>query len=383
MLGLGWLMAFNASAIYDTQFHAFSQVRRIFPFLPSSVDAGISMAWMLRASVLVGSLFFVADLALRSHWVRRIWVTVGVAGGSIALLGLLQRATGAILPFWEYRPWEASTFFATYYYHANAGAFLNLVLPPAVGLTLRAFSRPNQPIQRALWFTATLLILIAIIVNTSRGAQFLSLLAILALLIGPARWQLYHAIKENRVAAAVTIAAALAVLFAAGQANIAGTPVQRWRQAIEQIPKDNRWAAYQVAARALPEAGWFGFGPGTFRAVFRYYEVREGAIRPGWWQSLHQDYLQTVLEWGWAGAIGWAVIFFGGLVIAVRVLLKLELAARAPPIYRILPFVVIALAAVALHSLVDFPLQIASLQLYVATYLGICWASGRFASLEK
>lgn len=383
LLALGWFMAWNAGAVYDTEFQSFSPTSKIIALAPSSVDQATSTAWMIRVSVLLGALLFVTDLSNRLDWTRRIWVALGAAGGSIALLGLLQRATGAVLPFWEYRPWEFSTFFATYYYHANAGAFLNLVLPLAAGLALRSFARTRQPVQRAIWLAVTFLILVAVFVNTSRVAQLLSGLTLAALVMGPARRPLIEALRGHRSAVLIVLTTTFVVLIVAARPNIAGTPAQRWHQVTEQIPKDARWAAYRIALQALPDAGWTGFGPGTFRLIFPEYERLHAVEEPGQWQSLHQDYLQTILEWGWTGAACWAVVLFGGIAVAIRGLGNLRRQSPGSRPSRALPLVLIALGTVLLHSLVDFPLQVASLQLYAATYLGICWSacgtSGRLA----
>jgi hypothetical protein len=329
---------------------------------------------MVRVSLLVGSILFVADLSQRPQWLLRLWLTFGIVGSSIALLGLLQRATGAVLPFWEYQPNEASTFFATYYYHANAGAFLNLVLPPTAGLALRAFEKPGLRLQKAIWLTATVLLIGAALTNTSRAAQFLGLVALGALAIGPTRRFWRRSVTVNRVIVAATVVLVIAISFAIVHASGIAEENSRWRRATEEVPNDQRWQAYKVALGLLPDAGSSGFGPGTFEVIFPYYWRFPTKIS-GRWEFLHQDYLQTIVEWGWGGAACWATIFFGGFAagfVGLRRMRKLKTLNR---LSRILPVVMIALGTVALHSLVDFPLQIASLQLYAATYLGICWSS--------
>ena len=127
--------------------------------------------------------------------------------------------------------------------------------------------------------------------------------------------------------------------------------------------------------RALPDAGLFGFGPGTFRVVFPTYNRSGSDQVPGTWRFLHEDYLQTLLEWGWIGGILWALLFFGGITVGIRSY-KEHARREWTPRRRVLqPLVIIALMGVALHALVDFPVQIESIQLYVATYLGLCWGS--------
>ena len=116
----------------------------------------------------------------------------------------------------------------------------------------------------------------------------------------------------------VAIAGALAIilaLIALAQATHLEQPLNRWQSVVERIPADARWQASRVALGALPHAGFFGFGPGTFRVVFPGYNIGSGHAVPGTWRFLHEDYLQTVLEWGWLGSSLWALLFFGGIAV--------------------------------------------------------------------
>src|SRR5438034_7242024 len=370
LIAIGGWMALNAKSIYDSDFYTFVPLRNFAPHLTGSVDYAISAAWMIRGALLLFAILFVVDLSQSNRWLLRLWYTIGLVAGSIAFLGLLQKATGARMIFWQTAPpWGATTFFATYYYHGNAGAFLNLVWPLTAGLAIRAFAARCHPATRAMWLSVFVLTVAGVLANTSRVAQLIAFLLLIAICLrfGPALLrQLWHMQKGVALAGAIAI---LLALIALAQATHLEQPLNRWQSLGERIPNDARWQAARVAAGALSDIGFFGFGPATFRVVFPSYNGVPIQRVPGTWRFLHEDYLQTALEWGWLGGTLWALLFFGGIVVGIRS--YKQYAPDWTPRRRLLqPLVIIALIGVALHAIIDFPLQIASIQLYVATSLG-------------
>ncbi|MGC1323546.1 MAG: O-antigen ligase family protein [Candidatus Udaeobacter sp.] len=373
----GW-MVFNAKSVYDSDFAVFVPLHNFAPPVAGSVDYPISVAWMIRGAWILGIILFVADLSQSNRWLLRLWYVIGLVGGSIAFLGLLQKATGAQAIFWQQPPanlgLRVSTSFATYFYHGNAGAFLNLVWPLSAGLVIRAFASGSHPWMRAMWTSVFLITIAAVLANTSRMAQLIALLLLVVICVqfGPSLLRKLSGGKSVAFAGALAIGLALIAL---AQAVHLEQPLKRWQTESQRISTDARWRASRVAMRAVPNAGLCGFGPGTFRVVFPTYNRTGSDQVPGTWRFLHEDYLQTLLEWGWIGGILWALLFFGGITVGIRSY-KEHARREWTPRRRVLqPLVIIALMGVALHALVDFPVQIESIQLYVATYLGLCWGS--------
>ena len=329
---------------------------------------------MRRATALLGVVLMVAEIAHRPVWLLRLWHAVAIAGGSIAMLGLIQKATGAKMIFWLPPVWPPmENFFGTFFYHANAGAFLNLSLPAVAGLALWLLPQPDRKFARPLWVTTLLIVAVGILSNTSKMAQLVGLLIVMALvgaIIRPAVRLVARGEKRPLlIGAFVVLIAAVAI----AQAAHLDKPLARWHELAKQLPTDERWAADRAAFGAIADAGPLGFGAGTFSAIFPHYQEISPSRPSGFWRFLHDDYLQTILEWGWVGSVLIAALFFGGIGIAIRNYLRREDWSNRQRI--LLPCVVLALMGVSLHAFVDFPLQIFSIQLFVATYLGICWGS--------
>ena len=389
LLLIGWAMTLNAHALWDTDFRIFQPLISPLPTAPGAVDYALSLAFMWRTTALLGCVWVVAGLAQNEKWLLRIWWAIGLAGASIALLGLIQKATGAELPFWEVRDRgepPVATFFASYYYHGNAGAFLNLALPAILGLAFRYATRRGNPIARALWISLSLIAIVAVISNTSRMGQFIAIVIALTVLIlaaGNSFGRVRH-LELKTVLLALLVGAV--AIWAVTRVSHLDRSLGRWDHSERSVTQDARWAVDEVALHSLPEAGALGFGPGTFSVVFPFFnQAEEGAA--GEWLFLHNDYLQTLMEWGWLGGSLAFLICGGAIVLALSSLTNKQASALWSSRRRqFLPLAVIALVGVGLHAAVDFPLQISSIQLYAATYLGICWGSagwGRGGRYER
>jgi hypothetical protein len=386
LLAMGWGMALNAHAMVDADYGVLLPLTSPLPAAPGSADYALSIAWMRRATALLLGIWVITDLVQDLRWLLRICWAIGLAGGSIALLGLLQKATGAEMIFWQsLEPGEPAvkTFFATYYYHGNAGAFLNLALPAILGLAFRYITRPSNPGVRALWVTLSLIMIVAVISDTSRMGQFIAASITLALLVVFAG-KLFRRVRHlelKTVAVAALVGAA--ALWAVTQASHLDLSLQRWDKLQSSWERDGRWLVDRAAIAALPATGPAGFGPGAFSIVFPYFNKLDERAQ-GNWLFLHNDYLQTLMEWGWIGGLLWGGVFFGGMIVAMLSLTNKGRSAAWYPRQRLLlPVSLIALGGLAVHAAVDFPLQIASIQLYAATYLGICWGSGGWGNAES
>jgi len=370
ILAGGWWMALNPH-FQDTGYYMFARIPAIVPFAPGTVDGRTSCLTMLRVTCLLGTVCFVCDLSARREWRRRIWYTMAITGVSLVLFGLVQSAFARPLLIWS-REDAGVPFFATFYYHGNAGSFINLVLPPIAGLAALTLRKPDAHFAKAIWFPGFFICVAGAFVNLSRSAMVITGLLCIILLgwqfIGKTRDELLPP-RRLRAAYALLMVGALACLI-----GFSGweRPAQKWALMEKQLNSSNkRLVTAKICLRMLPDAGWHGFGPGTFQLVFPHYTGQQGILIPGIWRYAHNDYLQTLLEWGWLGSIFWAVIFFGALAqLFINWRRRRDLSTSD----QVLAFVsALALCGVLAHAFVDFPLQIASLQLYAGVCVGFGW----------
>ena len=371
ILAYGWWMTWNAKLVYDPASYYFHPGSPPVPSWPGSVDQKTSWDQMLLITGLFCAFWAVSDLGTRDRWRRRLWLVLSVAGISIVVLGLMQRFSGAPGIFWRTDLDCGPTFFATYRYHANAGAFINIVVMLVAAQSVCAFRKDSSQLAKAFWLLAFLIVLVSAFVNVSRAATVITLCVIVIL----CALELYDLVRWRRQAVSKRLLLVSTVLVLGGVATLVwlvgfNEAYKHWTQLGNSIVTNGRFLVYdRIEHYALPASGWWGFGPATFHLVFPFFTNGLGIAIQGFWEYAHEDYLQCLTEWGFIGAALWSLFFGDTIARAVWTVgprKSLDTRSRLCGIGCLL-----ALASVMAHSTVDFPMQIASLQLYVSIILGM------------
>lgn len=133
----------------------------------------------------------------------------------------------------------------------------------------------------------------------------------------------------------------------------------------------DRQAGWLATLRMISDRPLFGEGPGTRGRLLGLY-TNNKVVNSFYlhFQFAHHDLLQTAAEWGLVPLVCWLAIWLTALWACVVD------AANSRAIF-------LALLGVALHGLVDFPLQVPALQMWTALLLGLAVASRETLSRPK
>jgi O-antigen ligase len=323
------------------------------PWLPLTLapdNALASLLWLLPA--FAAFLAVVMLGAFRGRWLAG--VIVGVTLASIAL-GALQVVGGAYL----YRITNygvAVGFFA----NANHNATLLLVcIPFLAALQAALLQRKSSPRSksaiRLMVVSAYAVVVVGLLINASLAGIGLSVP------VAMTSWVMFG---RQRPATRRALLGATALVSAAAIATIAIGPFSNnlFGQQTNNTEL-SRQTSFALTWKAAGEYFPVGSGVGSFQPVYRTQERLE-TVGTTYMNHAHSDWLEILLETGLCGMV-LASMFLVWWFRRTRAILTAEEPdhfARAA---------IVAIAAMLLHSIVDYPLRTAALSAVFAVCVGL------------
>jgi O-antigen ligase len=342
-----------------------------------SLDPNASFVFWLKSCAWATAFFVTLALAHTRERARLIALALVLSGLAQAVYGGLMHLSGTDLEIFGTRIPHASQASGGFVNRNHLAGFLEITLALGIGLMVGSLQETGRRSWRQFWRDMAALALspkaplrlflvamvVALVMTRSRmgnTAFFSSLLIAGGVALALSR----HATRST----VVLIASLIAIdIFIIGS----WFGVERTVQRIEQTTageiadrEDPTLYALEIA-RDYP---LFGAGPGTFHTAFTRYRGPE--IR-SFFDHAHNDYTQFFVETGAIGAALAASIALMALVLAV-----LALSRRRDPLARGFAFaVVMGISSIAIHSTVDFNLQIPANALAFTVLLAYAWVA--------
>jgi O-antigen ligase len=305
--------------------------------------------------------------AQRAHWTVQAVAIIGLA---YAVYGIIAFYVfpGTVLwfPKQAYLESVTSSFINRNSYATYAGIGMICALGAALRDYVREAARTGRSaLRRAVsflsstagtagwWLASAFVLAMALVLTGSRGG-------ILASLGGVISFALLVLMRGRGVAAGLALFFAF---FSIGVAFFAFGDLLSSRLLSQGFVDDNRLAVYRLTILSIFDAPWTGFGYGTFKNVFPMY--RDNSVSPfGIWDRAHNTYLEILQGLG----IPFSALFLCALLLlsarCAYGALKRQSSATPPMV------ATSATIIVALHSFVDFSMQIQAVALTWTALLG-------------
>lgn len=340
--------------------------------------------WFVAGSLC--ALLAAAELGRDQTFRRRLCLVIGVSGLVMSLGALAQRFLGVSSPSWLLIGGSTERYNFVFFHHSAAAACFNLAWP------LVAFHGLKQGaglFRAVVWAVLGAVACVCFPLWKSESAWVIAIALVLGALAWWSLMRFAHAEPKLifcGVGGALVAALALQLVWIErtrarypdnwlGEAATRESAPERdthfaemaSRRGDRMVPSDTppRPAAWIAGMRMAMAYPIIGYGPGAWSreavvfsnepTVSTFYQHRQFA---------HHDLLQTAAEWGIVPALLWVALWVGAFYRAIR---------RDPTDLREMGLV-LALIALALHSMLHFPLQLPLFQLWAALLLGLAWS---------
>lgn len=330
------------------------------PFLPGSAFLEGTQCSLLFVITALATAGLTRSLGRRNSSLLLTIISVGGALTAWAALG--QRLTPRLFPVFE-----TTGFFV---YENHFAAFANLILPVALACGTRAQSRAFQAGKvsspAGLYYWMAFLFVAAVALSRSRAGILISGLILFSFFLLRIRLRRQYPFILPSIFLPVRIRWGLTV--ATGGTAISAVVFYVWHgfaPLVEQFTF--RWQVVTDTFAIFKEHLWWGTGPGSFAAVFPYYQTLP--VAKHFFAHAHCEPIEFLSEYGLLGSgvvlgVGAWIVFFGR---------RRESPDQRSPSFRELEGagLRLALAGIGLHGLLDFPLRHPLNALLTAVWISI------------
>lgn len=256
----------------------------------------------------------------------------------------------------------------------NLACYLAMILP--IGLAYTLTGRVTH-LHKVLVGYAALAIFAGIVSTISRGGWLATLITLVVFFVFLVRQRDYRLQSLFLALALIGVAAT-----SLGLAKLSED--RKKHLAVEAQTKEVRFRIWEPAVAMWKDHVWLGVGPDHFDTRFRQYRPPDAELqyRPG---RVHNDYLNTLADWG---AIGFVLIasvwgiFYWQVIRSWKYINRSQndLAAKRSNKSSLVFGGALGLLAILLHSVVDFNFHVPANAILAVTLLGLIAGHFRFAT---